>query len=149
MLLLDALVLNEHDAAPLGRDLCLVADYTELKPYGFRLELCRFLDEGEYLFGFHEDVDYIDRLGDVGEGLVGFFTEDRILTGVHRDYPEALVSKVAGHAVTRLVLVRRQTDYRDNPARLEEFLYFFVLFHVIKSISRAFACQGELLFLFL
>ncbi len=79
VLLLHALVLDEHDAASNDRGLCRVADYAELKPYGFRLELHCFFDKGEHLFRPHKDVDHIDRLGDVGEELVGFLAEDGIL----------------------------------------------------------------------
>ena len=120
---LQAAVHDDLDARPPRRlrRRRVVAD-AELHPHHLGADRDRVIDDRADLVRRAEDVDQIDRLGDVAQRGVDGLAEQRLAgeAGVDRDDAVALALQVAHDEGARPVPVGRGADHRDGARPLQD-----------------------------
>ena len=119
---LRAAVHDDLDPGPLRRRRRRVVADAELHPHDLGADRDRVVDDRRRVSCRTEDVDHVDRLGDVAQRCVSLFAEQHLSgdAGVDRDDPVAFALQVFHHEVARPVPVRRGADHRDRLDALQD-----------------------------
>ena len=102
----------------------LVAADAELHPDHLRARRKRerLLDDAEGVLRGAEDVDHVDRLGDVAKLGVDFLSEQVLAgePGVHRDHVVAALEQILEGEIARTAGIGRDPDHRDRLHGVED-----------------------------
>ncbi len=119
---LRAAVHDDFDPSPFRRSRCRVVADAELHPHDLRADCDCVVDDCRRVSCRTENIDHVDRLGDVAQRCVGCFAEQHLSgdAGVYRDHPVAFALQVFHHEIARPVPVRRGADHGDGLDALQD-----------------------------
>ncbi len=119
---LRAAVHDDLDPSLLGRRCRGIIADTELHPHHLGANRDRVLDDRGRVSRGAEDIDHVDRLGNVAQRCIDLFAEQHLPgdAGVDRDHPIAFALQIFHHEVARPVPIRRGADHRDGLDALQD-----------------------------